>query len=191
MRSAPGFAAEAAVYRSGSSYFMGAAYGLDSGILPAVAVSPFPSCGQGESNCGWVLSCSYTCWAFLQCGFRCGLYPVCKNLSTDPGNCGFCGKVCASPNTCVSGKCMYLGNNCGGHSCNQGDGCCSDQCTPLDSATNCGACGSGCKDGTTCCGGCCCHGNCVHPSTSTCCGKLGQDPTDPTRCYMGDNAPCM
>jgi hypothetical protein len=60
------------------------------------------------------------------------------NLLANPGNCGACGKVCASSQVCSNGLCAS--------SCGAGETACSGACVLLASdPANCGACGAACS----------------------------------------------
>ncbi len=105
------------------------------------------------------------------------------NLQTDAQNCGQCGHICASGETCVSGACT-----CGSAGdCPNGQNCCNGVC--VDEQTNinnCGSCGHACASGQVCQ-----NGTCVTTCTalggtcsvrSDCC--LGGCPNG--KCCIGD-----
>jgi hypothetical protein len=124
------------------------------------------------------------------------------NPQTDAMNCGGCGKVCASGESCCAGKCANTTrdtNNCGacgsvcatGSSCSDskcavptvpdacqpacaaGQTCCGSSC--VDTRTNlqnCGTCGSACSGGTQ---PACCDGRCVDLVSLNNCGACGRD----------------
>jgi hypothetical protein len=70
----------------------------------------------------------------------------CVNLSTDVNNCGSCGHLCASGQTCTSGVC----------SCPSGQTLCSGTCVNLSTdPQNCGSCGHACAGGEACTAGAC------------------------------------
>jgi hypothetical protein len=85
------------------------------------------------------------------------------DLQTDHANCGACGTVCATSETCCAGKCVNLQedeNNCGAcgstNVCTSGSTCCGGMCVnTMQNDTSCGACGIACAMGKTCCGGQC------------------------------------
>jgi hypothetical protein len=80
-----------------------------------------PACGPDEACCG-------------------GAGDSCRNLKTDPLNCGMCGKQCGAEETCSDGKC-----SCGGQECGPGQTCCGGTCVDTTSdAANCGMCGKQC-----------------------------------------------
>ena len=82
---------------------------------------------------------------------------VCKDILSDPLNCGRCGKVCGEGEECVNGWCT-----CGGHSpCYDFEKCCDGECVNvLYDPTNCGDCGVECQPET---GPECFEGECVCP----------------------------
>lgn len=124
------------------------------------------TCGEGEDCCGF----------------------VCISVDTDVDNCGACGNVCATDESCVDGECT-----CGNSACNLGERCCPSggnrSCinTQVD-VTNCGACGETCASEELCV-----RGLCVCESTGgtqqcgeddTCCPGAGcrNLDTDPLHC---------
>jgi hypothetical protein len=75
-------------------------------------------------------------------GVLCGT--SCTNLGGDNANCGSCGNVCASDQSCVGGVCQACSPVCAG------------MCTDLGSDhANCGACGNACAPGDACVSGAC------------------------------------
>ena len=67
-----------------------------------------------------------------QCNTMCS--GNCTDLTSDPANCGECGKTCAAPETCASSKCT----------CPAGD-MCGSKCVDVTSdPANCGGCGKTC-----------------------------------------------
>jgi hypothetical protein len=92
---------------------------------------------------------------------------ACAHLNSDPQNCGGCGVVCPSGQTCQSGLCNGVAACAAGHAgsycnldagisyvCCPGTGCVD---TSFD-AQNCGACGASCASGQSCDGGSCTQG---------------------------------
>jgi hypothetical protein len=134
---------------------------------------PLTVCARGacvDSSCGGFPYCAAQDGAV---GFCCGgpsnnggtLAPVwCSDLANDPQNCGGCGFVCPSGQSCSHGVCSgtppvcvgRIGGFCdldggGGYLCCSGVGCTNVE---SDSA-NCGSCGTICPAGTNCQGGSC------------------------------------
>jgi hypothetical protein len=102
------------------------------------------TCLSGQCRCPSGLSpCGNSCCPPEQC-----CNGVCKDLKSDPKNCGTCGRDCntsTTGRTCVGGqcKCTYPLSGCG-------------VCTNLKSdPKNCGTCGSRCAPGQMCSNGKC------------------------------------
>ncbi len=106
--------------------------------------------GQG---CNGVGVCTETCATsagFTPCTTGGGTQ-YCANLTQDPNNCGACGNVCATGQSCVTSKCTCPANDpslCG-TSPNQ---FCTNE---NDDPANCGACGTICPTGGGCLSGAC------------------------------------
>jgi hypothetical protein len=88
----------------------------------------------------------------------------CVDTSSDPRNCGGCGRNCRSGTHCENGECVSEPG------CGAGFSQCGGQCVDLGSDQyNCGACGQACDFGGTCVAGICmprcpsgiCGGRCV------------------------------
>ncbi len=93
---------------------------------------------------------------------------VCSTLSSDPANCGACGKACATGEFCVSGSCK---NQCatGQTGCSGDAGTyCANTGTDDD---NCGSCGNTCVAGQVCSGGKC--GTTCATGEALCAGDAG------------------
>jgi hypothetical protein len=123
-------------------------------------------CGGGECKCGAGPAC--------EGGKTCISEVVgCRDMKTDPQNCGTPGHKCLPEETCSDGVC-----SCGGETCGNGETCCSGHCvnTKTD-ADNCGTCHQTCEGDEDACtnGACTCPGG-GHCSTPTynnvgrCCG---------------------
>jgi hypothetical protein len=77
----------------------------------------------------------------------------CKDLTSDPDNCGSCRHVCSTSTPyCVDSNCVEceVDPNCGG-----GKGCCNNACVTLGTPEHCGTsgCGVACSGTTPDCGG--------------------------------------
>ena len=98
---------------------------------------------------------------------------VCIDTANDPNHCGACGIRCDEGVACKAGTCQIeipcdcpegmICNDtgqcvvkCGNDLCKQGEQCCNDACTTLDTIENCGACGTKCSGDSPYCqyGGC-------------------------------------
>jgi hypothetical protein len=80
------------------------------------------TCGAGQTTCG----------------------SQCVNASSDPQNCGGCGKTCSAGQTCQAGACQ----------CQAGLLSCAGSCVSSD-ATHCGSCTNACASGQVCSAGAC------------------------------------
>jgi Stigma-specific protein, Stig1 len=109
--------------------------------------SPPVTCGPDDTNCGG----------------------VCVDTANDPANCGSCGHVCPSGQTCVSGSCQP-GTSCGNGSCDAGAGENCETC-PQDCA---------CTGGETCQNGTCAPPPTCSPEGGACVKK--SDCCEPLNC---------
>lgn len=99
------------------------------------------------------------------------------DLSTDPTNCGMCGRACGAGLACCAGSCVSLSSStahCGqcGQACAVGQSCltgvccgaganavCGGSCVDLNTdRQHCGMCGRACQAAQLCLAGCCCAG---------------------------------
>jgi len=168
------------------------------------------NCGQCANSCPYVYNATSTCVASA-CTSTCATgYGDCnKNtsdgceaaLNADRNNCGACGKVCASTETCSQGVCA---------SCAPGRTLCSNACVDVQSdPNNCGKCGVPCSASTAhasnaCKSGTCmiacatgyldCDGNvltgCETQSDVTNCGACGNACTGSQLCVKGACTAC-
>lgn len=128
------------------------------------------SCGVGHfcldglchpASCQPPSSVGYSCLDGTAPGACCGSFfgATCENLNTDSSNCGGCGVVCPTGQTCVGGVCQ------GSSRCERGevgrfcrldagtDAVCCPGAGCTDRSTdsrNCGACGTVCPTGLSC-----------------------------------------
>ncbi len=116
----------------------------------------------------------------------CGGIP-CASLMTDINNCGGCGTVCSSPETCINGDCRCAIVE---------QAACDGRCVNTESDDdNCGRCGNACEAPTHCVQGDChcltsghtvCNGACVDRMINNAnCGSCGNECTGATTCVGG------
>jgi hypothetical protein len=88
------------------------------------------------------------------CGLDAACACKCPDITSDPANCGGCGKACARGQKCSNSHCE----------CPNGLSLCSNECVNTQaSLANCGKCGHGCAGEQKC------HrGKCVLPTSSPC-----------------------
>ena|SRR5579871_6391110 len=138
--------------------------GIDLNGCEANTSSDINNCGGCNAKCAQVanatIGCSMSKCVITGClnGFQnCnGLYnDGCEsNVTSDPNNCGSCGKTCANTANVASTKCgnsACLVNTCnaGFADCNglYGDGC---EINTTSDANNCGGCAKPCQNGNVC-----------------------------------------
>jgi endo-1,4-beta-D-glucanase Y len=119
------------------------------------ASAPTTTCGTGQEACG----------------------QVCANLNTDAQNCGTCGKVCSSGQTCSSGVC----------NCSPGLLSCSSGCI-AENSSNCGGCGMACPSSGDVCSNHVCSSTCSGGTVACGNGVCANTNTDPTNCGSCGNA---
>lgn len=166
---------------------------------PCVDVSADPRhCGGCGMACGNKESCVnsqcvcrsgsdvFTCGAgFSCCPDNLGLGGGCRQLDSDPKNCGVCSRTCKPGESCTGGNCA-----CGAQpACAGTKVCCGGGCVDAQTDTNnCGACGKKCAAGKTCKDGLCegeCGGTCTGAGMNCCgftCANVLNDPMNCGKC---------
>jgi hypothetical protein len=132
-----------------------------------------PLCGPGGACKGGLSCCA----------------PVCVNETSDPDNCGGCGRHCPAGNACVDSQCETPQSCNGGPACSPDEACCTSGCSDTNSdPLNCGHCGDLCPPGDTCVAGSClapmeCDGAPACVAGKDCCPSGCKDTSsDPSNC---------
>lgn len=135
-------------------------------LANATAVCSASACLVGSCNAGWG-----DCDGKASTGCE-------ANLSSDPLNCGGCGKACGPSDQCIGGACTLV--------CQGGQTDCNGACVDLQTdASNCGTCGKACAPNEACISGACsvvcqpghvnCSGLCVDTASDAFnCGACGR-----------------
>ena len=110
-------------------------------------------CGGGECKCGFGPACKD--------GKTCVSDVVgCRDLQSDPQNCGSPAHACGVEEDCIGGEC-----SCGGETCAVGETCCGGKCTQTKTdPENCGSCHNVCEGQESACNA----GSCGCPGGGTC-----------------------
>ena len=153
------------------------------------------NCGYCGNVCYSGYTCSYgTCTPPASCNGgpvctgvqQCCPYTGCTNIDTDPDNCGYCGNVCPTNDSCIGAVCTPSTSCNGGPVCTGGEQCCPSGCTNVNTdPDNCGSCGNACVPGGACAGGACqtCNGGPLCAGVDQCCPSGCVNTTsDPNNC---------
>ena len=98
---------------------------------------------------------------------------TCVYYLTDPLNCGACGNICPSGQSCSEGACVSM--------CPAGTTLCGGTCVDLlVDPLNCGGCGNACGDNQICTGGACV--TCRPPTQTACDNECVNIHTDSENC---------
>ncbi len=132
--------------------------------------------GQGGSTADAAADGPVTCQ-----GSETACQGTCTDTSTDPSNCGTCGKTCGAGEICAAGACALA---CyGGTSvCGSGDGGAAICADLQHDPAHCGTCDTACEAGLVCANGTCAV-DC--PQGSTNCGGVCVD-TNTDNAHCGD-----
>jgi hypothetical protein len=100
------------------------------------------------------------------------------DTTTDPRNCGGCGRACGEGQLCAAGTCTCVS---GLHTCGS-----SETCVDLQSSgEHCGTCGASCTAEQSCVAGAC---KCIGAGLSTCGNECRNTANDPMSCGMCGHA---
>ena len=233
----PGFNAAASVYRSSLHYATASPSTVAGGLFPwftqtEPALQPYGGFGGsgdwGLYGLGGLGGCH--CWSGGPCVLHCPFFDVvccnpfgkncckgaCRDLTTDPQNCGKCGNACGSSEACCDGSCVSTqcptnqkwdkatcqcvcsAPLCNGECCDPGYYCVNGQCVmDCPNCQNCPNCvfsnnKLACVFPDTCCGpddtGTC---HCIDSLHNKCCPSgRGGCPVDKECCDNGEYLSC-